>query len=90
MKKNEQGRSMIEMLAVLGIIGVLSIGGYAGYKLAIQRIFYQKVLKRFLLRLRTIMILKLQLIFYLQMRLLKHIIKLLTVLGVLRNSKLKC
>lgn len=44
MKKNEQGRSMVEMLAVLGIIGVLSIGGYAGYKLAIQRIFYQKVL----------------------------------------------
>ncbi len=44
MKKNESGRSMVEMLAVLGIIGVLSIGGYAGYTLAIKRINYSKIL----------------------------------------------
>ena len=44
MKKNESGRSMVEMLAVLGIIGVLSIGGYTGYTLAIKRINYSKIL----------------------------------------------
>ena len=37
MKKNESGRSMVEMLAVLTIIGVLSIGGYAGYTFIIQQ-----------------------------------------------------
>ena len=42
--KIESGRSMVEMLAVLTIIGVLSIGGYAGYTLAIKRIYYSKVL----------------------------------------------
>ena len=30
MKKNESGRSMVEMLGVLAIIGVLSVGGIAG------------------------------------------------------------
>ena len=30
-RKEEQGRSMVEMLGVLAIIGVLSIGGIAGY-----------------------------------------------------------
>ena len=29
--KNQNGRSMIEMLGVLAIIGVLSVGGIAGY-----------------------------------------------------------
>ena len=37
MKKNEKGRSMVEMLGVLAIIGVLSIGGIAGYTLAMNR-----------------------------------------------------
>ena len=37
MKKNESGRSMVEMLGVLAIIGVLSIGGIAGYTLAMNR-----------------------------------------------------
>ena len=37
MKKNETGRSMVEMLGVLAIIGVLSIGGIAGYTLAMNR-----------------------------------------------------
>ncbi|MBO7245070.1 MAG: prepilin-type N-terminal cleavage/methylation domain-containing protein [Alphaproteobacteria bacterium] len=44
MKKQESGRSMVEMLAVLTIIGILSIGGYAGYTLAIKRIYYSKIL----------------------------------------------
>ena len=35
--KNENGRSMIEMLGVLAIIGVLSVGGIAGYSKAMQR-----------------------------------------------------
>ena len=36
-KKNEKGRSMVEMLGVLAIIGVLSISGIAGYSLAMAR-----------------------------------------------------
>ena len=37
-KKNESGRSMVEMLGVLAIIGVLSVGGIAGYKMAMEQI----------------------------------------------------
>lgn len=37
MKKNEFGRSMVEMLGVLAIIGVLSIGGITGYRNAMDR-----------------------------------------------------
>lgn len=37
MKKQESGRSMVEMLGVLAIIGVLSIGGIAGYTMAMNR-----------------------------------------------------
>ena len=37
MKKNESGRSMVEMLGVLAIIGVLSVGGIAGYTMAMNR-----------------------------------------------------
>ena len=37
MKKNESGRSMVEMLGVLAIIGVLSVGGIAGYTLAMNK-----------------------------------------------------
>ena len=36
-KKNETGRSMVEMLGVLAIIGVLSIGGIAGYTMSMRR-----------------------------------------------------
>ncbi len=36
-KKNESGRSMVEMLGVLAIIGVLSVGGIAGYSLSMRR-----------------------------------------------------
>ena len=36
-KKNDSGRTMIEMLAVLAIIGILSIGGLAGFHKAMQK-----------------------------------------------------
>ena len=36
-KKQESGRSMVEMLGVLAIIGVLSIGGIAGYTLSMRK-----------------------------------------------------
>ena len=36
MRKNQSGRSMIEMLGVLAIVGVLSAGGIAGYSMAMQ------------------------------------------------------
>ncbi len=35
--KNEQGRSMVEMLGVLSIIGVLSVAGIAGYTTAMNQ-----------------------------------------------------
>ena len=35
-RKQENGRSMIEMLGVLAIIGVLSVGGIAGYTTAMR------------------------------------------------------
>jgi len=38
-KKNESGRSMVEMLGVLAVIGVLSIGGIYGYKMAMGKFF---------------------------------------------------
>ena len=37
MMKNENGRSMIEMLGVLAIIGVLSVGGIYGYTVAMRK-----------------------------------------------------
>ena len=37
MKRQQSGRSMVEMLGVLAIIGVLSIGGIAGYSYAMRR-----------------------------------------------------
>ena len=36
-KKNQLGRSMIEMLGVLAIIGVLSVAGIAGYSKAMEK-----------------------------------------------------
>ena len=35
-RKNESGRSMIEMLGVLAIMGVLSVGGVTGYTVAMK------------------------------------------------------
>ena len=37
MIKNENGRSMVEMLGVLAIIGVLSVAGIAGYTMAMRK-----------------------------------------------------
>ncbi len=37
LKKNESGRSMVEMLGVLAVIGVLSVGGISGYSYAMKR-----------------------------------------------------
>ena len=44
MKKQQSGRSMVEMLAVLGIIGILTIAGFAGYSLAITRLRINNIL----------------------------------------------
>ena len=44
MKKQQSGRSMVEMLAVLGIIGILSVAGFAGYSLAITRLRINNIL----------------------------------------------
>lgn len=41
--KNENGRSMVEMLGVLAVIGVLSIGGITGYRAAMDRISLNRV-----------------------------------------------
>ena len=38
MVKNEDGRSMVEMLGVLAIIGVLSVAGIAGYSMAMRKL----------------------------------------------------
>lgn len=37
MRKNQKGRSMVEMLGVLAIIGVLSVGGIYGYSVAMNK-----------------------------------------------------
>ena len=37
LKKQEQGRSMVEMLGVLAIVGVLSVAGIAGYTSAMNK-----------------------------------------------------
>ena len=44
--KNENGRSMIEMLGVLAIIGVLSVGGIAGYSKAMTKYRINKTIEQ--------------------------------------------
>ncbi len=44
--KNENGRSMIEMLGVLAIIGVLSVGGIAGYSKAMMKYKINKTIEQ--------------------------------------------
>jgi len=44
--KNENGRSMIEMLGVLAIIGVLSVGGIAGYSKAMHKYRINKTIEQ--------------------------------------------
>lgn len=43
-KKEQSGRSMVEMLGVLAIIGVLSVGGIAGYSKAMAKFKTSKAL----------------------------------------------
>ena len=44
--KNQNGRSMIEMLGVLAIIGVLSVGGIAGYSKAMMTMKINKTIEQ--------------------------------------------
>ncbi|MBQ8671692.1 MAG: hypothetical protein IJ525_04130 [Alphaproteobacteria bacterium] len=44
--KNQNGRSMIEMLGVLAIVGVLSVGGIAGYSKAMQKYRINKTIEQ--------------------------------------------
>ena len=44
--KNQNGRSMIEMLGVLAIIGVLSVGGIAGYSKAMMKYRTNKTIEQ--------------------------------------------
>ena len=44
--KNQNGRSMIEMLGVLAIIGVLSVGGIAGYSKAMMKYRVNKTIEQ--------------------------------------------
>ncbi len=44
--KNQNGRSMIEMLGVLAIIGVLSVGGIAGYSKAMHKYRVNKTIEQ--------------------------------------------
>jgi len=53
-EKNEQGRSMIEMLGVLAIVGVLSVGGLLGYNMAMRRYRVQKAVDEFFLLLQQV------------------------------------
>ena len=43
MKKQEQGRSLTEMLGVLAVIGILSIGAVVGYKYAGDKITANRI-----------------------------------------------
>ena len=45
MRKNQNGRSMVEMLGVLAIIGVLSVGGVYGYSLAMNKYRANEILQ---------------------------------------------
>ena len=42
--KQEQGRSMVEMLGTLAIIGVLSVGGIAGYTYSMNKYYANELL----------------------------------------------
>ncbi len=44
--KNQNGRSMIEMLGVLAIIGVLSVGGIAGYSKVMMKYRINKTIEQ--------------------------------------------
>ena len=44
MSKNQNGRSMVEVLGVLAIVGVLSVGGISGYHYAMNKYRANEVL----------------------------------------------
>lgn len=44
MKKQQTGRSMVEMLGVLAVIGILSIAGVSGYGIAMRRMESNQIL----------------------------------------------
>ena len=46
LRKEQSGRSMVEMLGVLAIIGVLSIGGVAGYSTAMKRHRLNEIMRK--------------------------------------------
>ena len=48
--KNEQGRSMVEMLGVLAIIGVLTIIGVAGFRYAMNKHYANQTVNRLMKR----------------------------------------
>ncbi|MBO7257989.1 MAG: hypothetical protein J6V11_03515, partial [Alphaproteobacteria bacterium] len=48
--KNEDGRSMVEMLGTLAIIGVLSIGGIAGYSYGMNKYKANTIIQDIMLR----------------------------------------
>ena len=43
-RKEEQGRSMVEMLGVLAVVGVLSVGSIAGYTYAMNKYYANELL----------------------------------------------
>ena len=53
-KKQELGRSMVEMLGVLAIIGVLTVGGLAAYNRAINKNIANNIVHEVTLRATTI------------------------------------
>ena len=48
--KNEDGRSMVEMLGTLAIIGVLSIGAIAGYSYGMNKYKANTIIQDIMLR----------------------------------------
>ena len=54
-KKQELGRSMVEMLGVLAIIGVLTVGGLAAYNRAINKNISNNIIHEVTLRATTVM-----------------------------------
>lgn len=44
MRKNESGRSLVEMLGVLAIMGILTVGGIAGFNYAMTRHYANEII----------------------------------------------
>ena len=50
MKKNEFGRSMVEILGVLAVIGVLSVAGVYGYSIAMRKHKTNEIMRELIFR----------------------------------------